>query len=164
MATHVCTTHLHVDTSGLDTGKGHCVHFGTSRTPAGQLVYLLLPTPMASHSCIIKQVPYLHQALEDGQCTAACCWLLASKAFNQVDVTIALQMLTSLGVWSKVLPWVISLLSNRRQSRVHADGALLDWLDAWSGVPQGIRLCPVVFCALVNHVATLRLGGGAVLD
>ena len=74
------------------------------------------------------------------------------KAFDYVDHTVAIRELFLLGCRPSLLPFVISFLSGRRH-RVCYNGILSDWQDISCGVPQGTKLGPIIFLAIVNNVA-----------
>lgn len=100
---------------------------------------------------LVNLVQHAFQALEDGYCED----LLAidySKAFDRVDITIALNKLLQMNVRRELLPWVGDFLSGRKQ-QVRTNGATSDWRTVTCGVPQGTKLGPVVFLAMVNEVA-----------
>ena len=100
---------------------------------------------------LVQLVQFAFQALEDNHCTD----LLAidySKAFDRVDVTVALHKLLHMGVRRELLPWIGDFLSNRKQ-QVKMNGVSSDWRDVTCGVPQGTKIGPIVFLAMVNDVA-----------
>ncbi|CAH1246075.1 Hypp7649 [Branchiostoma lanceolatum] len=72
-----------------------------------------------------------------------------SRAFDYVHHQTAICKLIDLGVRPSLVPWVSSFLSGRRQ-RVRYQGAVSDWVTLTCGVPQGTKLGPLVFLALVN--------------
>ena len=78
------------------------------------------------------------------------------KAFDLVDHHILVAKLLSLGVKPTVVNWVIDFLRSRQQ-RVKLNGVLSDWLDVPAGEPQGTRLGPWLFLAMIND---LRLQEG----
>ena len=47
--------------------------------------------------------------------------------------------------------WVVDFLRNRQQ-RVKLSGVFSDWLDVPAGVPQGTRLGPWLFLAMINDL------------
>ena len=71
------------------------------------------------------------------------------KAFNLVDHHILVAKLLSLGVKPTVVNWVIDFLRSRQQ-RVKLNGVVSDWLDVPAGVPQGTRLDPWLFLAMIT--------------
>ena len=90
------------------------------------------------------------QALEDGYCAD----LLAidySKAFDRVDITVALHKLIQMEVRRELLPWIGDFLRDRKQM-VKVNGTTSEWSQVTCGVPQGTKVGPVVFLAMVNNV------------
>ncbi|KAI8493050.1 hypothetical protein Bbelb_290540 [Branchiostoma belcheri] len=72
-----------------------------------------------------------------------------SGPFDYVHHQTAICKLIDLGVRPSIVPWVCSFLSGRRQ-RVRYQGAVSGWQTLTCGVPQGTKLGPLVFLALVN--------------
>ena len=56
---------------------------------------------------------------------------------------------------SQLDEWIGSFLSGRKQ-RFRVNGATSDWYEVTCGVPQGTKVGPVVFLAMVNSVAELQ--------
>ena len=102
----------------------------------------------------MQLVQYAHQALQDGQ-SADFLAIDYSKAFDRVDITVALNKLLNMNVRKEILPWIGSFLSGRKQ-RVKVNGATSDWYDVTCGVPQGTKVGPVVLLAMVNNVAEFQ--------
>ena len=73
-----------------------------------------------------------------------------SKAFDLVPHQRLLLKLESIGVRGKLLKWIESFLTNRRQ-RVLLDGHTSEWTPVTSGVPQGSILGPLLFIIYVNN-------------
>jgi len=76
-----------------------------------------------------------------------------SKAFDKVDINVALRKLLDLHVRPELLPWLSDFLSNRQQC-VRLDQTTSDWIGTTCGVPQGTKVGPVVFLAMLNDVAS----------
>ena len=76
-----------------------------------------------------------------------------SKAFDKVDITVALEKLLSMNLRPALLNWVGSFLSERQQC-VKIRTTLSAWTPTSCGVPQGTKVGPVVFLAMVNQVAS----------
>ena len=78
------------------------------------------------------------------------------KAFDLVDLHILVAKLLNLDVKPSVVNWIIDFLRGRQQ-KVKVNGVFSDWLDVPAGVPQGTRLAPWLFLAMIND---LRLPEG----
>ena len=72
------------------------------------------------------------------------CFLDFSKAFDRIGYNVQMEKLLDLGVYTSLIPWIISFLSNRRQ-RVKLAGSISDWLPINAGVPQGKILAQYCF-------------------
>ena len=103
---------------------------------------------------LVQLVQYAHQALQDGQ-SADFLAIDYNKAFDRVDITVALNKLLNMNVRKEILPWIGSFLSGRKQ-RVKVNVATSDWYDVTCGVPQGTKVGPVVFVAMVNNIAEFQ--------
>ena len=71
------------------------------------------------------------------------------KAFDLVDYHILVAKLLSLGVKPTVVNCVLYFLRSRQQ-RVKLNGVVSDWVDVPAGVPQGTRLDPWLFLAMIT--------------
>ena len=71
------------------------------------------------------------------------------KSFDFVDHHILVAKLLSLGMKPIVVNWVIYFLRSKQQ-RVKLNGVVSDWLDVPAGVPQGTRLDPWLFLAMIT--------------
>ena len=72
-----------------------------------------------------------------------------SKAFDRMNHLIVVEKFISLGVRPSIIPWICDFLSNRSQC-VRIDGALSDWQTTNAGVPQGTKIGPIEFLAMIN--------------
>ena len=76
-----------------------------------------------------------------------------SKGFDLVDHNVLLRELDNLDVDPHLVRWIAAFLTNRNQ-RVRVGEALSPpvWLNG--GTPQGTKLTPLLFCILVNRMAS----------
>ena len=75
-----------------------------------------------------------------------------SKAFDLVNHNIAIDKLLALGVRGAIVPWVINFLSDRQQC-VRYNQTLSDYAQLHAGVPQGTKIGPIAFQAVINDAA-----------
>ena len=73
------------------------------------------------------------------------------KALDSVQHKRLLYKLSVYGIQGKLLNWIKSFLTNRRQ-RVLLNGSPSDWEVVVSGVPQGTIMGPIFFLLFVNDV------------
>jgi ribonuclease P/MRP protein subunit RPP40 len=78
-------------------------------------------------------------------------YLDLAKAFDRVPHQRLLMKLKQHGITGKLLKWIESWLSNRRQ-RVCIRGAASHWIPITSSVPQGSVLGPLLFLIYVNDL------------
>ena len=74
-----------------------------------------------------------------------------SIAFDKVDINLALSKIRSLGIGGKILTWINSFLTGRRQT-VIVDGVPSEQKPVISGVPQESVLRPLFFLILIGDI------------
>ena len=82
------------------------------------------------------------------------------KAFDSVPHTRLLSALADVGVRGNLLNWFSDYLSNMKQ-RVVLDGVASSLTHAFSGVPQGSILGPLLFIVFMNSITHLELSHGS---
>ena len=100
-----------------------------------------------------------HEALDQRKGVHAI-FLDAAKAFDRVDHTVLLRLLSELGVGGLELRWFCSYLSDRKiQTRV--DGVLSSSAKITSGVPQGSVLGPLLFLLYFRKIPEVSTAASA---
>ena len=100
-------------------------------------------------SALISMFHYWLHARDGTGSTVRTALLDFRKAFDLVDHHILVAKLLNLGVKPTVVNWVSYFLRSR-QRRVKLNEVVSDWVDVPAGVPQGTRLDPWLFLAMIT--------------
>lgn len=107
----------------------------------------------SGRSCLSQLLSHYDEILsilETGK-NADVVYLDFSKAFDKVDHNLVLSKIQNLGIGGKILTWIQSFLTNRKQTII-VDGVPSDPSPVISGVPQGSVLGPLIFLILIGDI------------
>ncbi|XP_030853882.1 uncharacterized protein LOC100889248 [Strongylocentrotus purpuratus] len=98
---------------------------------------------------LLNLLEYLHSNADKSGSITTVVLTDFSKAFDLVDHNVAINKLFTMGARPSLIPWVCSFLTERTQ-QVRYKNQLSRNLTTSAGVPQGTRLGPLIFLAVVN--------------
>ena len=105
-------------------------------------------------TCLVEITDFLLNNLDSGLITGAI-FLDLKNAFDIISHEILLSKLPFYGIKTTELDWFSSYLCKRQQC-VSFQGALSDFENVSSGVPQGSILGPLLFCLSINDMCNLQ--------
>ena len=107
----------------------------------------------SGRSCLSQLLSHYDEILSilEERKNADVVYLDFSKAFDKVDINLALSKIRSLGIGGNILTWIKSFLTGRMQT-VIVDGVPSDPKPVISGVPQGSVLGPLIFLILIGDI------------
>ena len=107
-----------------------------------------IPKTSSTHYLVSLIDSILKHLEQPGNVTDLCLFDF-SKAFDRVCHTTAVTKLLRLGMRPALLPWISSFLQGRKQQVLY-DNTLSALAELSCGLPQGTRLGPIIFIALIN--------------
>lgn len=106
---------------------------------------------LSTSHCLINMLHPVYANAEKPKTSSSVILTDYTKAFDRIDHTIAISKLIDLGVRSCIIPWICDFLSSRQQC-VRYRSICSEWSTLNAGVPQGTRLGPIIFLAMINDV------------
>ncbi|VVC35294.1 Reverse transcriptase domain [Cinara cedri] len=112
---------------------------------------------IGTEEALYSATSFIYNALDKGKKTLAI-FLDLAKAFDMINHTELIRILSSFGMKTSSIKWFTSYLFKRNQI-VMINGILSEEREIICGVPQGSVLGPIFFILYINSICNLKIDG-----
>ncbi|XP_071477419.1 uncharacterized protein [Diadema antillarum] len=105
---------------------------------------------MSTSHCLVSLLHELYLNADKPKSSSTIVLTDFAKAFDHIDHGIAIQKLLAMNVRPCVVQLIANFLSDRKQC-VRYFQQLSEWISPHGGVPQGTKLGPIIFLAMINN-------------
>lgn len=108
---------------------------------------------LSTTHCLVKILNDIYRETDKPRQSGVLVTTDFSRAFDRVSHQLVIEKFIKLGVRPSIVPWICSFLTNRSQC-VRFKNTYSNWETTNAGVPQGTKIGPVAFLALINDAST----------